>query len=108
MKDESKPFSLTSAMTTGVAFLRVHSWELCDRAGRSAADFLHSLSRPQRIALRATVTACLAFLFVSSWTHSGPPEYWLSGKRKTTWTSVLGAAFLASLVSLLWELSGKE
>ena len=108
MKDERKTFSLTALLTTWYAFLRVYSWEFCDRAGRSAMSFLLSLSRPQRIALRAAVTACLAFLFIYSWTHSGPPEYWLSGKRKTTWTPVLGAAFLASLVSLLWGLSGKE
>jgi hypothetical protein len=108
MKDESKTFSLAAGLTTCFAFLRVRSWELCDRAGRGTADFLNSLSRPQRIVLRVTVTACLAFLFVYAWTHSGPPEYFPSGKRKAPWTLILGPALLASLISLLWELRGKE
>jgi hypothetical protein len=95
-------------LTTCIAFLRVRSWELYDRACHITADFFNSLSRVQRIVLRATVTVCLALLFVYSWTHSGPPEYFLSGKRKITWTPFWGSALLVSLLSLLRELSGKE
>lgn len=108
MKGESKTFSLTDALTTWYAFLRVRSSELCDRAGRRIADFLNSLSRPQRIVLKATLTACLALLLVYSWTHSGPPEYLPSGKRIVPATLPLGAALFACLVSLLLELGGKK
>jgi hypothetical protein len=108
MKDESKPFSLTTVLTTCFAFVRVHSWDLYDRAGRSTADFIGSMSRTQRIALKAIVTACLALLFFYSWTHSGPPEYFRSGKRIIPWTLPLGMALLAFFISLLGELSGKE
>lgn len=108
MKDESKALFLTSALTACFAFLRVHSWELSERVGRAISDLFRGLSRPQRIALRATLTVCFALLFVYSWTHSGPPEYWPTGKRIVTWTLPLGAALIASVVSLLWELSGKE
>jgi hypothetical protein len=108
MKDESKIYSLTSKLTTGVAFLRVHSRELCDRAGRSIVDFLHSLSRPQRIAFKAAVTACLAFLFIYSWIHPLQPEYFVGGERNIPLTLPLGMVLLVTLASLLWELIGRE
>jgi hypothetical protein len=106
--DESRTISVSARLTTAIAFLRVLSWEFGERVRRWAHSFFSSLSRPQRIVLRISVTACFAFLFAYSWTHSGPPKYQLSGKRVISWTPLLGVAFFASLVSLLLELSGRE
>ncbi len=108
MQDESKTSSLTASLTNCFIFLRVRSSELYDFASRSAADFLKGLSKSQRIVLKATVTCLFVFLFVYAWIHSGPPEYYPSGKRKTPWTLPLGLVLLSSVISLLGELRGKE
>jgi len=100
--------NLSAAVTTGVAFLRVHSWDYCDRARQWVVRFFSRLSRPQRIALKVAVTASLAFLFAYSWTHSGAPQYYPSGKQELSWTLPLGMVLLASAISVLGELSGKE
>lgn len=81
---------------------------LHDRARQFTMSFFSRLSRIQRADLAVAVTTCLGVLFVYSWTHSGPPEYFLSGKRITTWTSLLGAALLYSAVRLFVQLRGKK
>jgi hypothetical protein len=108
MKNESKPFSLTKGLTTCFTFLRVRSWDLYDRAGRSIANFVYARSRPQRIVLKATVTACVAFLFYYSWTHHLPSLWFPNGERTLDSSLPLGMLLLASFLSLLVELSGKE
>lgn len=108
MKKESNPFSLAKGLTTCSTFLRVRSWDLCIRAVRAAANFVNSLSRPQRIVLKSTVTACAAFLFYFSWTRPLPSLWFPNGERTFDWSLPLGMLLLASLLSLLLDLSGKE
>jgi len=104
MKNESKPFSLTKGLTALFTLLRVLPWDLCI----GAATFVNSLSRPQRIVLKATVAACLAFLFYYSWTYPLPSLWFPRGERTfDSWLPV-GLLLLASLGFLIVELSRKE
>jgi hypothetical protein len=100
--------SLTGRLTSGVVFLRVRSWEVGERVRRWVMRYFSNLSRPQRIVFRVAVTTCLAVWFAYSWTHSGRPEYASSGRRIIPLTPLIGMVLAASLISLLWELSGKE
>jgi len=108
MKNESKPSSLTKRLTTCSTLLRVLPWDLGIRASRGAANFVNSLSRLQRIVLKASVTACLAFLFYYSWSHPLPSLWFPHGERTLDSWIPLGMLLLASLLYLLVELSGKE
>jgi hypothetical protein len=56
------------------------------------------------LALTAMATACLAFLFIYSWNHSGSPRYLPSGRQLVSSTVVLGAALSLSLVSLFFQI----
>jgi glucose-6-phosphate 1-dehydrogenase len=56
------------------------------------------------LAFTAVAATCLAFLFIYSWRHTGPPIYLPSGKRLMGPTVPLGAALLCFLVSLLRQL----
>jgi hypothetical protein len=61
------------------------------------------------LALTAIATTCLAFFFIYSWGHAGPPEYMPSGKRIISPTLLIsGAAFLFALLSLFSQIRGKK
>ncbi len=60
------------------------------------------------LVLTAVATTCLAFLFIYSWIHAGPPAYFPSGRRMISSTVVLGAAFLFFFVHLFFQIRGKK
>jgi hypothetical protein len=60
------------------------------------------------LAFTAVATTCLAFLFIYSWLHAGPPEYLPSGYRIMSSTELLGAILLFSFVSLFFQIRGKK
>jgi len=108
MMNESKPLPLIQRLTTCIAFLRGRVWDICNRTARSIVNLFHSLSRPQRIVLKAIVTVCLAFLVCYSWDHPLPSLLFPHGERTIDSWLPLGMLLLASVLSLLVELSGKK
>ncbi len=63
---------------------------------------------PLALTIRAAVSLALLGLFLYALSHAGPPAYFPSGRRHTPISAVLGAAFLFSVVSLFFRLSGRK
>ena len=62
----------------------------------------------RKLAITVVVTICLAFLFIYSWSHSGPLEYFPGGELNISWTLPLGMALLGFLLSLFLQIRGKK
>jgi hypothetical protein len=60
------------------------------------------------LALTAAAAIVLAFLFIYSWTHAGPPTYQSTGRRRIGLTPVFGTALSCCLVSLFAQIKGKK
>ncbi len=54
------------------------------------------------------ITVCLAVSYWYSKGHSTGPEYFPSGRRITSFTDVLGAALLFSVVCLVLQFRAKK